>query len=784
MTFSKAKPNRTAWLLFACFAALFLTLFFAISFYLRSELPQVHDPRGLSSNLGFFFFINLLIIGVMVLGFFVFKNLSKQVIDRRRGILGSRLRSRLIAAFVALSLVPSVLLFFVAKGILESVLQGWFSPQVAASVDGGVALAKHHYELEEERLYRNVRFLSRRATELFPYLGAEEVAQAGAEKQRSVMRHYLEEKRREYGLFQLALVDASGKIIVEAQGLELRRGDISVPGPNLAALKDAAEGSIVVRPEQSIDGEFLRAYAPIIWSRLTGVVGETFYHLGPDGLAPSIEVGTPFRLLATQRTSPEMNAVLAKIIDAYDDYRELKTYKRPIASSYVLQLVMVTLMVVLAAIWVGFYLARSISVPIQMLADGTVQIAQGNLSYRIPELGDDELSVLVHSFNTMTADLEHTTEELISRRRYIETILASLGVGVLSIDTDGRLTTVNQSASDILGLSQPEQVTKKPYAKVLPGALAEQLANMLEDLVAGSEKLSTGNSSLYIGGQSKQLKITVSSLMSAEGDLLGAVVLLDDLTELVSAQRMAAWQEVAKRIAHEIKNPLTPIQLSAQRLQKRFRQKHFNNQGETITNRDDYNVVTSCTDTIAKQVELLRVLVNEFSQFARLPKAHPESLELGDLIEETLSMYRQAHSEIAFSHRLARDFPVMELDREQFRRVFINLLDNAVSSIKGREEAGASFDRKITIVSSVDWSLDLVSVAITDTGLGISDSDKQKVFEPYFSTKGSGTGLGLSIVSTIVADHNGFIRVRDTEPQGATFIIELPVTVTAARSLA
>ncbi|MCB0324997.1 MAG: HAMP domain-containing protein, partial [Bdellovibrionales bacterium] len=410
-------PKRTKILSLGVLSLLaVLSVSIGVALYLQQEMPDIEAERTLTSNLGFFLLINLNIIVVMVLGFLVVKNLVKLVLDRRKNILGARLRSRLVVAFVGLSMIPTVLLFLIAKGMLERGLQEWFSPQIVSSVDGALGVARYHYESTEAAVYRYTRRLTQGLEELYPHVasaaGVNDAAFAQPEAQR-LIEHYLETKREELGLFDLSLVDQHGKVIAGSSSLEARRNLVTLPGPNLTLVRRALlNGEAVVNPEQSIDGEFLRGYAPLHYSlehSLTGSLpyrrqGQSFSsepQAAPPVLAPPRHV-----LIATHWVLPELARALGTVINAYDDYKELKSYRRPIASSYILTLVVVTLLIVFGAVWVGFYLARDLSVPIGLLAEGTEQVAHGNLDHQIPEVGDDELSVLVRSFNTMTADLK------------------------------------------------------------------------------------------------------------------------------------------------------------------------------------------------------------------------------------------------------------------------------------------------------------------------------------------------------------------------------------------
>lgn len=738
-----------------------------LGYFLQRDVAEVPRSGSIASSLGFFLLINLNIIVVMVLVFLVAKNIITLVLDRRRNILGAKLRTRLVTAFVGLALVPTVLLFLVARGILESVLQGWFSPQIQASVDGALAVAKFHYDASEAQVYRNTHNVAVGLTELLPLLAANgdlatgDLTTGGGgsyvldARMKDILVSFLDEKRTEYGLFELALVDSDGGELVRTSGSDARRGVVKVPGPQLGSVREALNGEILVRPETAAEHEFLRGYAPV----------------GRDGR---------LAIVATSWIVPEMGNVLSSVMNAYDDYKELATYRRPLASTYLLTLVVVTLLTVFAAIWVGFYLARGLTVPIGLLARGTAQLAAGNLEHQIPEVGDDELTVLVRSFNTMTSDLKETTDELVARRRYMETVLESVAVGVISVDRGFAITTCNSVAGEMLALGDSEALRGMDCRRVLPGGLAEQVAALTELLFLGSDKMATANVSVHVHSQRKHLQLSITKLLGESGEYIGAVLLLDDVTELVSAQRMAAWREVARRIAHEIKNPLTPIQLSAQRMQRRFAL------GDRQPAEDgDRALILESTEIIVKQVENLRTLVNEFSRFARMPKSDPRPTDLNRVIVDSVAMFRDAHPEIRFELRLDESLPEFPLDPDQMGRALINLIDNGIASIaeskrddsgcngQGADEEGSC--GVVSIVSEFDRELGLAILSVSDTGLGVAESDRERLFEPYFSTKRGGTGLGLAIVSTIVSDHHGFIRVRDNLPRGAVFVIELPV---------
>jgi two-component system nitrogen regulation sensor histidine kinase NtrY len=425
----------------------------------------------------------------------------------------------------------------------------------------------------------------------------------------------------------------------------------------------------------------------------------------------------------------------------------------------------------LLAVWFGVYLAKSLTIPIQELAEATRQIADGNLDINLGEKGTDEIGMLVSSFNKMTEDLRHhqqvlnkTNEELTrsnleldQRRLYMETVLKNVTAGVISVDKEGVLTTVNKSAERLLNINN-SNVLGRHFREVLRPAQLDIVNGILRDIILG--KQDTISKQVTIPTQESKLTLQVNlSLLKDENDeFMGTVVVFDDLTHLIKAQRMAAWREVARRIAHEIKNPLTPIQLSAQRLRKRYLNR-FN---------EDETVFDECTGMIIKSVDEIKTLVDEFSNFARMPASQPTVNNLNDIIKEALTLYQEAHRNIGFSFRPDEEIPLFPLDRDQIKRVLINLLDNAVAAIGG--------EGKIDIESGFNNDLKMATFIVADTGVGIPPEDRSRLFEPYFSTKKSGTGLGLAIVNSIISDHHGFIRVKDNIPKGTKFIVELPVS--------
>jgi len=377
----------------------------------------------------------------------------------------------------------------------------------------------------------------------------------------------------------------------------------------------------------------------------------------------------------------------------------------------------------------------------------------------------------VASFNTMTEDLrtnqralrqtneelQRSNQEIEERRRYMEIVLRNVTAGVISVDRDGVLTTINKSAERLFNIDTP-QVIGRNFKDVLKSDQFDMLKGLLRDMVLSKKDSITRQVTLPIRDTKVTLLFNLTVLRDENGEFLGTVVVFDDLTQLIKAQRMAAWREVARRIAHEIKNPLTPIQLSAQRLRKRYLARFS----------AEDRVFDECTATIIKSVDDMKALVNEFSSFARMPAIQTAPTDLNGIIREAVALFREGHRAITFDILADGRLPLMSLDRDQIKRVFINILDNAVAAV-GEEG-------RIDVESRYNAELKMATITVSDTGHGIAPEDKPRLFEPYFSTKKSGTGLGLAIVNSIITDHHGYIRVRDNQPRGTRFIIELPVT--------
>jgi two-component system nitrogen regulation sensor histidine kinase NtrY len=695
------------------------TLMVIVFAFFEVQLPDVSPEYSLSGNIAFFLLININIILLVLLVFLVVRNLVKLVFERKRRILGSRLRVRLVLAFVGLSLVPSLLLFVIAGGFVTRSFERWFDLQVENSLQGSLEIGQTYYQNSANNALFYARQLSQRISQerLFD-------AQRLGE-----LKEFVQSKQREYNLGTVELFSPDRRLVVVAFNDQVPTG-VTIKAES-EFLNRALRGLEVTRTQEFGESDVIRGGVPLYSAdrRIIGVVVVDYF------VPKSI----------TKRA--------LEISRSYEQYKHLAFLKTPVKNSYILTLLLITLVIIFAATWFGLYLAKGITVPIQKLAEGTHEVAHGNWDYKIESGGDDEIGTLVDSFNQMTGDLKQITAELERRGKFVETLLANVAAGVISVNPAGQITTWNIAAERMLGLSAAAALGRN-YEEVFE---SESLHVMGEIIESVKERGSVEREiKIPLSEQHLTAMVSAASLRDDEGRTVGVMVFLEDITQIQKVQRMEAWREVARRIAHEIKNPLTPIQLSAERLRKRYAPMLEGNGA----------ILDKCTSTIIQQVEELKNLVNEFSQFARLPSAQLATGDLNEIVQEALFLFKEGHREVHFHFRPGV-IPPVELDREQIKRVLINLLDNAVAAVAEKGE--------IRLATSYDRSRAVVCLEVSDNGCGLAPDIKSKIFEPYFSTKENGTGLGLTIVSQIVEDHRGYVRVRPNEPRGTRFTIELPV---------
>ncbi len=613
---------------------------FVFAFF-QARLPQVSDSHDLASNVLFVFLVNLNIILLVLLVFLVGRNLIKLFYERRRRLLGSHLRFRLVLAFVAISLFPALLLFLVGVGFMTKSIENWFAAQVEDSLEGSLAVVNAYYDHLADEALRAGRDL------------AAEIVEAGLidKRRKRALQDLIEERRRVFDLERIDLFTAGGEPVFTTVRPE--NPVMSDAAPEAALVGQVLQGEPVRRVRPLGDAEVVYGGAPIVAKgQVVGALIAAFYV--PEGVA---------------RQS-------AQVADAFREYRHLKILKQPLKSNYVITMSLVTLVAVFSAVWIGIYLAKKIAVPLQQLAEGTRAVARGHWQHRIEGEGEDEVGTLVAAFNRMTEDLQQSHQELEARRRSMEILLANINAGVVALDRAGCVTTVNRAAERLLGLNSASTVghdyrevfADPEFTEVRRVARALLSIDPLEMESAPGE--SQSQLRLNREGQSLTVLVTGTTLTDEHKGIQGVVCFFEDVTQIIRVERMEAWREVACRIAHEIKNPLTPIQLAAERLHRRF--------APQIGERRE--VFDECVRSIAQEVEAIKRLVNEFSTFARLPAADHRPEDLNAIVQETMALFDAAHRDIEFVWRPDPTLPVLELDQEGIRRVLRNLLDNAVAA--------------------------------------------------------------------------------------------------------
>ncbi len=712
------------------------------NFFLNESLSE---NRELFSTISYFSLININVILILFLSFLIFRNVTKLIIERRHGVLGAKLKTKLICALAFFAIAPTVLLFYISMQFITSSFKTWFSEKVRITMQQTREAGSQIYKQDQKRL----QSLAKIAMQRLDILGPADIfssESAGVEASR------LEGFAHEYGISAIKVFDTAGQHIGgNPAGVGFERHSLKVDPYVRECIKIFLENPKI--------GE----YSFVVDDDQQDVV---------KGVAP---IRDPYnqRLLGVVVTEMRFETQLLKSIETImEEFADIKPGAQLIRGSYMVLMIVVTLMIIFSATWMGFYVARKITGPLQSLAIATKDIALGNYAVALPKATNDEIGQLVAAFSLMTADLrEHqrqteeaqahlqrSNEELEQRRQYMEIVLKNISTGVIALDAHDHIISVNSAAERLLGIhssmvrgnSMDKALSRDAYE-----AFWQPIAMALHQNANFQGQLGLRNDGLELVLIASGTKIYDESNIE-----IGVVVVFDDASLQLRAQKVAAWREVARRIAHEIKNPITPIKLSAQRLLRRF----HNNFAE-----DDREVFETCIETIITQVDSLRDLVNEFSKFSRLPSIKPQNANLKELLLEVSKLFWISYPEVTFEMERLAEVPSFPIDKEQLKRVFVNILTNALAALEnGRLGI-------ISIGCTYLQELRLVRIEIADNGCGIPKELRDRVLEPYFSTKDQGTGLGLAIVNQIISDHGGYLRLSAHEPRGTLVIIELPL---------
>ena len=673
----------------------------------------------------------LIFLALVALIFVLLRTLLKLYLERQAGVAGSRFRSKMVLGALVLSFGPVIAMFLFAYGLMNRSIDKWFSQPI-----------------------EEVHGRSTAVTELLSrYAGQNAQAEA---QSIAANEEVLEAYRK--GNFRDVLA-------------EFREHEITLQG-------GFALGFYKGQPEASFG-------APIPWSQLRmEVPGLDTMQAKPRqftlnsrgymlGTAP---VGGLGFILVALPLPPNYSDALSQLDQSERRYQELRFNNKLIRQTYMQALLLITLLVLFGTTWSALALSKVVTRPVTALVEGTEAISAGRLDYRVEVMAGDELGQLVDSFNSMAAELESNRRQLQDvnvtleeRRLHMETILESIPSGVLSMDATGQVTRVNDALIRMFrpkGVTQPGPQSGLRLADLFPAETAPDVAEEIRRLTRKADRMGTTSAQMEIpnGGTSLEVGVTAAAMTGSQQQRrrLGYVIVFEDLSDLLKAQKQAAWREVARRVAHEIKNPLTPIVLSAERIKRHIER---GTGGESASR----TIIESCVDTIGSAVETVRKLVDEFSLLARFPQSQPQAADLNRIVENALALFDGRLAGIHVQLELDPELPRVMADPEAIKRVIANLVDNAAESMKD------SVEREIRISTSLLETRDAVEIEVSDTGEGVTAETKEKLFLPYFSTKSRGTGLGLAIVARILEDHGGAIRVEENRPVGTRFLVELPV---------
>jgi two-component system, NtrC family, nitrogen regulation sensor histidine kinase NtrY len=724
---STTSSQRTRLLL----AGIILTLLLAAVFTLGS-LDTPFEPRNWRDVLTLYAVSSFITAALIVFGLIVSRTLLRLWAERSHEQFGARFKTKMVVGAVGISLLPIVFMFFVSYSLLNRTLARWFPRPIEIASEQSSALLNELGTQEHDRL-------SRLAAEWAAWDAQDPTSPSNTLASRCTAAE---------AFWQ---IDAAGKpfsFFDCRDETPAKLGNTLPLSPNLSPSR--------VQPLPSGAEVWQSGGKLLLAGSARSQNGRTYY------AARTVPVDFLSRF----------NEITRQTL-AYD---QEKQHLRALKRQLLLILSLFTVLLLSSVLWLALYLSKQVTGPIQVLAEGTREISAGNFDYQVPEQTHDELGTLVRSFNSMTTqlrdsrsqidqfthNLQQAVQELERRRQLIETILENIPTGALSLDPEGNIVRINPAVTKIVGPAAKD-------ARTLEELVGPEDARAIRYLMRRALRTGVVSRELEIiaGGRILHAAVTVSSLGPRRANS-GYVVVIDDLTELLRAQKTAAWQEVARRIAHEIKNPLTPIQLSAQRLLRYLEKRQENGTASPSGDPELARLVEEAGRLIEREVGTLSALVNEFSQFVRFPSAKLESADVNSIVREAIEVFSNRLDGITLNTSFAAQPPAIRADAPLLRSVVVNLIDNAAEALE------SSPVRNITVSTRTNPDSDFVEIVVADTGHGISPQDKDKLFLPQFSTKDRGTGLGLAIAARIVAEHGGGLRVEDNVPVGSRFILEIP----------
>ncbi|HXC47209.1 MAG TPA: ATP-binding protein [Candidatus Sulfotelmatobacter sp.] len=723
------------------FGGIFVTLLLGAVFTMGS-LDVPFEPGSWRELITLFAVNSFITAALLIFGLIVLRNIVRLLVERSKEQLGARFKTKMVMGAVAVSLLPVIFMFFISYALLNRTLGRWFPRPL---------------EIVSEETQKLLNDLGRATLPRLHTLGYQAAQHAG-ETPEAFLQHAFTA-----GLDAVWVFDSKGKFVKGGVVCDDQQEDRTLNICSVSGEQGTLQNSLPSGVEiwQSKNRSYFAAHVPVT---LNGS-----------------EQGT---LVAAYRTGPDFVKRWTVIQQQISDYENLKQNLRALKKQMLLILFFFTLLVLSAAMWVALFLAKQVTVPIQALAEGTREVSTGNFDFQVPEQVQDELGVLVRSFNTMTTqlrdsrsqideftrNLQQAVQELERRRQLMETVLENIPAGVIYLNADGVIQRTNAALLRMFNIGENIIESLESLLGPDPHRTVQSLMRRALRMGVVSREIE-----VIVNGRVRHLAATVSSLGPRRANM-GYVLVFDDLTEMLHAQKSAAWQEVARRIAHEIKNPLTPIQLSAQRLTLLLRRREEAH--ETPKDPELTRITQECAGLIVREVSTLSSLVNEFSQFVRFPTAKILPTDANIVVGEALQLFSGRLDGIRLKINLEPNLPAIRADGQLLRSVIVNLIDNAAEALEGEPL------REIAVTTQLRPESDTIEISVSDTGKGISPEDKDKLFLPHFSTKDRGTGLGLAIAARIIAEHGGSLRMEDHQPRGSRFLIELPVVELPAAAAA
>jgi len=719
-----------------------LTLLLAAVFTLGS-LDVPFEPSSWRVVIPLYAVSTFITAALLIFSLILIRSFVRLRMEQNKNQLGARFKTKMVLGAMAISLLPVVFMFFVSYSLLNRTLGRWFPRPL---------------EIASEETQKLLDDLGRGTLPRLRMLAHQSAAHLGSSSD-EFLQHAANQ-----GLDAVWLIDEHGRLL---------KGGVVCPNQeenralDLCTVSGVAGSKVLALPS-GIE----------IWQ----AAGRTYFAASVDLDSPDYPRAS---VVAAYLTSPDFLPRWDAIQKQTREYEHVKQSLRALKRQMLLILFFFTILVLSAATWVALFLAKQVTVPIQALAEGTREVSAGNFDYQVPEQAQDELGVLVRSFNVMTTqlrdsraqideftrNLQQAVQELERRRQLMETVLENIPAGVTYMDAAGAIQRTNSALLRMFRIPPTETVVS------LESLVGPEAHHILQQLMRRALRMGVVTREIEVESSDRlmHLAVTVSSLGPRRANT-GFVLVFDDLTEVLRAQKSAAWQEVARRIAHEIKNPLTPIQLSAQRILHYLERRA--DAGEPPSDADLARIAGECSKLIVREVATLSSLVNEFSQFVRFPASRLLPTDANTAVHEALEVFSGRLDGIQLTTSLQQNLPAVRADAPLLRSVIVNLIDNAAEALEGASR------REITVATHLRDESDTIEIAVADTGHGISAEDKDKLFLPHFSTRDRGTGLGLAIAARIIAEHGGSLRVEDNRPVGSRFLIELPVAEQPAASSA